>query len=89
MHRDLTATFQYLKGAWVGTGWGLFIRNCDDRTRSNMHKLKEGKYRSDIRKKFFTARVVRHWNTLPRQAVDAPVLAVFKGRLGKTLSSLV
>lgn len=54
-----------------------------------MHKLKEGKYRSDIRKKFFTARLVRHWNTLPRQAEDAPDLAVFKGRLGKTLSSLV
>jgi len=43
----------------------------------------------DIRKKFFTLRVVRHWHRLPREAVDAPSLEVFKARLGGALSSLV
>ncbi|KFQ11442.1 hypothetical protein N330_12733, partial [Leptosomus discolor] len=48
-----------------------------------------GRFRLDTRKKFFTLRVVRHWNRLPREAVDAPSLAVFKTRLDGALSSLV
>ncbi|KFQ77505.1 hypothetical protein N337_00291, partial [Phoenicopterus ruber ruber] len=43
----------------------------------------------DIRKKFFTLRVVRHWNRLPREAVDAPSLEVFKARLDGALSNLL
>ena len=43
----------------------------------------------DARKKFLTARVVRHWNGLPREAVDAPSLEVFKARLDGALSNLV
>ena len=46
-------------------------------------------YRSDIKKKFFTVRVVRHWNRLPREVVAAPSLAVFKARLDGALSNLV
>ncbi|KFO62175.1 hypothetical protein N302_02551, partial [Corvus brachyrhynchos] len=52
-------------------------------------KLKEGKFRVDIREKFFTVRVVRHWNRLPREVVDAPSLEVFKARLDRALSNLV
>ncbi|KFW72207.1 hypothetical protein AS28_15179, partial [Pygoscelis adeliae] len=52
-------------------------------------KLKEGRYRLDIRKTLFTMRVVRHWNRLPREAVDAPSLEAFKARLGGALSNLV
>ncbi|KFV08427.1 hypothetical protein N339_01664, partial [Pterocles gutturalis] len=53
------------------------------------YKLKEGRFRLDTRKKFFIVRVVRHWNRLPREAVDAPSLEVFKARLDKALSNLV
>jgi len=51
--------------------------------------LEEGTFRLDIRKKFFTTRAVRHWNRLPREAVAAPSLEVFKARLNWALSNLV
>ncbi|KFQ40985.1 hypothetical protein N332_08912, partial [Mesitornis unicolor] len=55
----------------------------------NGFKVKEGRFRLDIRKKFFTVRVVRHWHRLPREGVDAPSLEVFKARLDKALSNLI
>ncbi|KFU93584.1 hypothetical protein M959_01483, partial [Chaetura pelagica] len=42
----------------------------------------------DIGKKFFTTRVVRFWNRLPREVVDAPSLDMFKARLDEALCSL-
>ncbi|KFV09984.1 hypothetical protein N340_12540, partial [Tauraco erythrolophus] len=55
----------------------------------NGFKLKEGRCRLEIRKKFFTVRVVRHWHRLPREVVDAPSLEVFKARLDEALGNLV
>ena len=57
---DLLAAFQYLKGAYRKDGEGLFTRACSDRTRGNGFKVKEGRFRLDVRKKFFTVGVVRH-----------------------------
>ena len=51
--------------------------------------MKEGRLKLDVRKKFFTVRVVRHWNRLPREVVDAPSLEVSKARLDGALSNLV
>ena len=49
-----------MKGAYRKAGEGLFIRAGSDRTRGNGFKLEEGRFRLDIRKKFFTVGVVRH-----------------------------
>jgi len=62
---DLIAAFQYLKGAYRKDGEGLFKRVCSDRTRGNGSKLKEGRFRLDIRNKFFIMRVVSCGCPLP------------------------
>ena len=60
-----------------------------DRTMGDGFKLKEGTFRLDIRKTFFMMRVVKHWNRLPREAVDASSLETFKARLDGALSNLI
>ncbi|KFP16541.1 hypothetical protein Z169_14835, partial [Egretta garzetta] len=55
----------------------------------NSFKLNQGRFRLDIRKKFFTMKVVKHWNRLPGEVVEAPSLEAFKARLDRALSSLI
>jgi len=86
---DRVAAVQYLKGACRKDAEHLFSKGCFDRTRSNGFKLREGRFRLDIGKKFFTVRVVKHWHRLPREAVSAPSLETFKARLDGALSYLV
>ena len=76
-------------GADRKDGEGLCTRVGRDRTRGNGSKLKEGRFRVDIRMKFFPMRVVKPWRRLPREAVAAPSLAGFKARLDGAVSNLV
>ncbi|KFV68731.1 hypothetical protein N307_00729, partial [Dryobates pubescens] len=55
----------------------------------NGSELEEGRFGLEIRKKFLTVRVVRHWNRLSREAVDAPSLEGLKARVDEALSNLV
>ena len=64
------------------------IRECRDRMRGNSFKLTEGRFRSDLRKKFSPVRVVRPWHRLIREAVAAPSLEGFTARLDGALGNL-
>ncbi|KFQ63554.1 hypothetical protein N334_13604, partial [Pelecanus crispus] len=86
---DLIVAFQYIKEAYEKDGDKVFSRACCNRTRCNGFILKEGMFRLDIRKKCFTMRVVKHWNSLPREVVDAPSMEIFKVRLDGALSNLI
>jgi len=86
---DLIAALLYLKGAYKKDGNKLISRACCDRPRGNGFKLKEGRFRLVIRKKFFPMRVVNHWHRLPREVVDAPFLEPVKVRLDGALNILI
>ena len=86
---DLIAAFQYLKGAYKQEEEWLLTRMDSDRTRGNGFKLRQERFRLDVGRKFFTQRVVMHWNRLPKEVVDAPSLEAFKARLDVALGSLV
>ena len=81
--------FQYLKGSYKQEGERLFTKVDSNRTRGNGFKLRQGRFRLDIRRKFFTQMVVMHWNRLSKEVVDAPSLQAFKARLDVALGSLV
>ena len=80
------AAYNFIRGHQQGLRESLFTRAPLGVTRNNGHKLREDRFRLDIRKNYFTVRVARAWNRLPREVVLSPSLEIFKRRLDRHLA---
>ncbi|KAJ7397494.1 hypothetical protein BTVI_135092 [Pitangus sulphuratus] len=73
----------YLKGG-CSQEVGLFLQAASDRTRGHSPKLFQGSFRLDIKKYFFTERVIGYWDGMSKEVVE-----VFEERLDVALSAMV
>ena len=86
---DLIARYSFLRRGRGEGGAELCSLVSSDRTRGNGSKLRQGRFRLDVRKHFFRERVLKHWNRLPREVPDAPSMSVFKGLLDNALNNML
>ena len=86
---DFSMAFQHLKGDYKQEGNQISAWLDSDRTRGIGFRLMEERLTLDVMGVFFTEMVVRYWNSLPRELVDALSLEVLKARLDWTLGNLI
>ena len=70
-------------------GVGLFSQITSNRMSGNVLRLHWWRFRLDIRNNFFSKRVVRHCNRVPKEVVESPFLEVFKKCVDMALQDMV
>lgn len=86
MRGNLIILYSFRRGSGQGGAELFFSLVGTDRMSGNGSKLSQERFRLDIRKDFFSERVVKPWNTLPKELIDAPSLSVFKRHLATPLT---
>jgi len=80
---DLIEVFKTLKG-FNRVDYRQFFKLVEhSRTRGHSFKLVKSRSRLEIRKNFFSQRVVNSWNNLPESVVEAETVNSFKNRYDK------
>ena len=82
---DLIEAYKYTHGHY-NVNQHLLQIESESRTRGHSYKLKKQSCRLDVRKNFFSVRIVKEWNNLPAKIAEAPTLDCFKARLDRHCS---
>lgn len=76
--------------AWSCSVWYTrFSQITSDRARGNGLKLRQGRFRRDVRKNTFIERVVKPWHRLSRAVLESPSLEELKSRVNVALGDMV
>ena len=81
---DMIEVFKLMKGITKVDSNKLFHVNSNSRTRGHSYKLDKSRPRLDIRKNYFSHRIVNKWNTLPTYVIESDSVNAFKNRYDKT-----
>ena len=84
---DLIEVFKMIKGISKVDYKKFFMLDDNSRTRGHKYKLVKNRSRLDIRKNFFSQRVVSEWNKLPTLVVEPETLNSFKNRYDAYIAS--
>lgn len=84
---DMIEVFKMFSGMNDLNVGEFFDIDVDDRTRGHSRKIRKKTCRLDLRKNFFSCRVVDLWNSLPTEVVNSSSLNIFKSRLDKFMDS--
>ena len=78
---DMIHLFLMLNCQGAGEFKNWFEIVSGSRTRGHKQKIRKHNFRLDVRKYFFSQRVINFWNRLPEEVINSSTLNIFKGRL--------
>ena len=84
---DMMEVFKLLKGFDHIDPNKFLTLSKNDRLRGHNYKLAKFRSRLDIRKHYFSNRVVDAWNALPQNVVTADTVNLFKARLDRFIKN--
>ena len=85
MRGDLIETYKIIRGLDTLEAGNMFPMLGESRTRGHSLRIRGRPFRTEMRKNFFSQRVVKVWNSLPQKAVEASSLDAFKRELDRAL----